>query len=147
MKRILIPCVVVISLLSAACKKSNNAPLPTTMTFVLNKDTVWKSANVITDNQNTGTVFITGTSTDGSKSLAITLSGYTGKKQTFVVDYRGPGGNMTGNTGMYKDGSSGIAARAGKIVITEVSDKLIKGTFDLHYLQDDMLGSFTAPAR
>ncbi len=147
MKRILIPCVVIITLLSIACKKKISDPLPTNMTFVLNKDTVWKSANVITDNQNTGTIFITGTSSDGSKSLSLTLSGYAGKKQTFLVDYRGPGGNMTGNTGMYKDGSSGITARAGKIVVTEVTDKLIKGNFDLHYLQEDMLGSFTAPAR
>ena len=98
MKRILIPCVVIITLLSIACKKKISDPLPTNMTFVLNKDTVWKSANVITDNQNTGTIFITGTSSDGSKCLSLTLSGFPCKKQTFLVDYRGPGGNMTGNT-------------------------------------------------
>ena len=117
------------------------------MAFALNGDTIWTTTNVRTDNPQTGNIFITGTSEDGQKSMSIALTGYTGTKKTFLVDYRGPGGNMTGNTGMYKDGTTGIAARTGKIVITEVNGQILKGYFDLYFLQDEMRGNFVTSSK
>jgi hypothetical protein len=139
-------CILALSLAATSCKKKTT-PLPTTMTFVLDKDTLWTTTNVQTDNKNNGTVYINAVSSDGQESLDITLSGYTGAKKTFLVDYRGTGGNINGNTGMYRNGTDAIMARAGKIVITSVSDELITGTFDLFYLQTNFKGSFTAPAK
>jgi len=129
-----------------ACKKKE-AALPTTMTFVLDKDTLWTTTNVVTDASTAGTAYITGTSKDGTQSLDIALSGFTGGKKTYTVDYRGAGGNINGNTGMYRNGSSSIMARTGKIVITEVANNVMKGTFDLYYQQSNFKGSFTAPLK
>ena len=139
---ILIPAIMVVS----ACKKKSD-PLPTTMTFFLDKDSLWTTKNVVTDASTAGTVYITGTSPDGSQSLDIALTGFTGGKKTYTVDYRGTGGNITGNTGMYRNGSNSIMARTGKIVITEVGNNVMKGTFDLYYQQSNFKGSFTAPLK
>jgi len=117
------------------------------MTLVMGKDTLWTTTNVVTDNQNAGTVYINGTSPDGSQSLDITLSGFTSSKKTYTVDYRGPGGNMTGNTGHYRNGSTSMMARTGKITITDVSAELMKGTYDFYYLQSNFRGTFAAPLR
>ena len=145
MKKLIIP-VFTVLLAAGACKKKSD-PLPTTMTMVVNNDTLWTSTNVDTDNKDMGTVYITGTSTDGNESLDLTISGFTNRKGTFVVDYRGPGGNINGNTGMYRKGSEAIMARAGRIVVTEVSETLINGTYDLYYLQTNFKGSFVAHLR
>lgn len=139
-----------ISLLSflyfTACKKKSD-PLPTTITMVVNNDTLWTSTRVTTDNKNTGTVYIKGISTDGNESLDLTLSGFANKSNTFIVDYRGTGGNINGNTGMYRKGSEAIMARAGRIIITKVTETLITGTYDLYYLQTNFKGTFVAPLR
>jgi hypothetical protein len=145
MKKLIIP-VFAILLAAGACKKKSD-PLPTTITMVVNNDTLWTSTNVDTDNKDMGTVYIKGTSTDGNESLDLALSGFTNRKGTFVVDYRGTGGNINGNTGMYRKGSEAIMARAGRIVVTEVSETLITGTYDLYYLQTNFKGSFVAPLR
>ncbi len=131
---------------ATACKKKST-PLPTSMIVVLDKDTAFTTTSVTTDNQNNGTLYITGKSADGTRSLDIAITGYTGSKKTFVVDYRGVGGNINGNTGLYRDGSSSIISRAGNIMITEVGGDLIKGTFDFYYLQNNFKGTFTAPAK
>lgn len=146
MTKYLCSLLVVATLAATACKKKEPA-LPTTMTFVLNKDTLWTTTNVVTDASTAGTAFIRGTSKDGTQSLDIALSGFTGAKKTFNVDYRGPGGNITGNTGMYRNGSNSIMARTGKIVVTEVANKVMKGTFDLYYQQSNFTGTFTAPLK
>lgn len=145
MKKLIIP-VFAILLAAGACKKKSD-PLPTTITMVVNNDTLWTSTNVDTDNKDMGTVYIKGTSTDGNESLDLALSGFTNRKGTFVVDYRGTGGNINGNTGMYRKGSEAIMARAGRIIVTEVSETLITGTYDLYYLQTNFKGSFVAPLR
>jgi hypothetical protein len=129
-----------------ACKKKS-APLPTAMTVIVDADTAFVTTNVVTDNRSGSTIYITGKSSDGSQSLDITLSGYTANKKTFVVDYRGVGGNINGNIGLYRNGSTSVISRAGKIIITEVGNSVIKGTFDLYYLQTNIKGSFTAPAQ
>jgi major membrane immunogen (membrane-anchored lipoprotein) len=131
---------------STGCKKKKD-PLPTTMTFVMDKDTLWTTNNVVTDASTPGTVYITGTSKDGSQSLDIALTGFTGGKKTYTIDYRGTGGNITGNTGQYRNGSNSTMARTGKIVITEVANDVMKGTFDMYYLQSNFTGSFTAPLK
>jgi len=146
MKQLIIPILLLMVLAGVACKKKSD-PLPTTMTFGLNKDTLWTTTDVTTDNQNAGTVYISAKSSDGSKSMDIALSGYTGGKKIFYVDYRGPGGNINGNTGLYRDGSYSIMARTGKITITEVTGPIMKGTFDLTYNRDNFTGSFTAPSK
>ncbi len=130
---------------SMACKKKKET-LPSTMTVVVDKDTVWTTTNVATDASNAGKVYITGTNSDGIGRMDIAISNYQGIKGTFQVDNRGPGGNIYGNTGTYKNASTTIDARTGKIVVTEVTDKLIKGTFDLYFSQTNIKGSFTAPA-
>jgi len=145
MKKLIIP-VLTVLLAAGACKKKSD-PLPTTITMVVNNDTLWTSTNVDTDNKDMGTVYIKGTSKDGNESLDLTISGFTNRKGTFVVDYRGTGGNINGNTGMYRKGSEAIMARAGRIIVTEVSETLIKGTYDLYYLQTNFKGSFVAPLR
>jgi len=132
---------------AVACNKKKSNPVPTRMAFALNGDTIWTTNDVRTDNPQNGNIFITGTTADGQKSMSIGLTGYTGTKKTFLVDYRGPGGNMTGNTGMYKDGTTGITARTGKIVITEVNGDILRGYFDLHFLQDDMKGTFLTSSK
>ena len=137
---------IILLLAFVACKKKSE-PLPTAMTFVLDKDSLWTTTNVTTDNQNTGLVFIRGTSKDGTETLDIAISGFKADKGTFMVDYRGPGGNITGNTGMYKKGVNTIMASTGKIVITSVTDQVINGTFDFFYLQTNFKGAFTAPAK
>jgi hypothetical protein len=146
MKKLIIPILTVL-LAAGACKKKSDPPLPTTMTMVVNNDTLWTSTNVDTDNKDMGTVYIKGTSTDGNESLDLALSGFTNRKGTFVVDYRGTGGNINGNTGMYRKGSEAIMARAGRIVVTEVTETLINGTYDLYYLQTNFKGSFVASLR
>ena len=145
MKKLLLPLILMIIAVSACQKKSD--PLPTTITMVVNNDTLWTSTRVTTDNKNTGTVYIKGTSADGNESIDLTISGFANKKNTLVVDYRGTGGNINGNTGMYRKGSEAIMARAGRIIVTEVTDKLITGTYDLYYLQTNFKGSFVAPLR
>lgn len=145
MKKLIIP-VLTVLLVAGACKKKSD-PLPTTITMVVNNDTLWTSTNVDTDNKDMGTVYIRGNSTDGNESLDLTISGFTNRKGTFVVDYRGIGGNINGNTGMYRKGSEAIMARAGRIIVTEVSETLITGTYDLYYLQTNFKGSFVAPLR
>jgi hypothetical protein len=145
MKKLIIP-VLTVLLAAGACKKKSD-PLPTTFIMVVNNDTLWTSTNVDTDNKDMGTVYIRGTSTDGNESLDLTISGFTNRKGTFVVDYRGTGGNINGNTGMYRKGSEAIMARAGRIIVTEVSETLIKGTYDLYYQQTNFKGAFVAPLR
>lgn len=139
---ILLPAIVC----TTACKKKEPA-LPTTMTFVMDKDTLWTTTDVVTDASTPGTAYITGKSKDGTQSLDIALTGFTGGKKTYLVDYRGVGGNVNGNTGMYRNGSNSIMARTGKIVITEVANNVMKGTFDFYYLQSNFTGSFTAPLK
>lgn len=138
--------IVIVAAMTGSCKKKKD-PLPVTMTFVLGKDTLWTTNNVVTDNENTGIVYITATNADKTQSLDLTLSEFTGGKKVYTVDYRGPGGNMTGNTGHYRDGSNSVMARAGKITITEVGSEVMTGTFDLHYLQTNFKGTFTAALR
>lgn len=129
---------------TAACKKKKDK-LPTTMTVVVDKDTVWTTSNVTTDASNAGIIFISATSGDGNGSMDISLSNYNGAKGTFLVDYRGPGGNITGNTGTYRKGNEVTNARTGKIVVTAVTGTLITGTFNLYYSQTNITGSFSAP--
>lgn len=148
MNKTLITCSVISLLVVAACKKKDNSPsLPTTMTVVVNKDTAWTSTNVTTDNKNTGTVYITGKSPDGNSSMELTISGYDGTKKTYTIDYRGPGGNIYGNLAQYKDDTSFVVSRSGRIVITGVTQTMISGTFKMYYLQTEINGSFEAPVK
>lgn len=134
-------------LLTISCKKKKTDPLPTAMTMVVNDDTVWTTTKVVTDASNAPTIYIKGTSPDGAESLSLAISGYKGAKGTFLVDYRGTGGNIYGNTAMYLQGSNAIEARTGKIVITSATETLITGTFDMYYQQTNFKGTFTAPAK
>ncbi len=132
--------------LAAACGKKETA-LPTDFRMKYDKDTILVTNAVTTDNKGTGTVYITAMSTDGKQKMEITLSGYKGVRGAFQVDYRGAGGNMTGNTGMYAVGSNVAMARSGNINVTEVSGGLIKGNFTLFYQNSEMRGSFAAPEK
>jgi len=146
MKHLIIPILIVL-LAALACNKKSDPPLPTTMTMIVNNDTLWTTTKVTTDNKNKGIVYIKGTSADGNESLDLAISDFANRKNTFIVDYRGTGGNINGNTGLYRKGSEAIMARAGRIVVTEVSETLITGTYDLFYLQTNFKGTFVAPLR
>lgn len=133
-------------LVTISCKKKTD-PLPTAMTMVLNNDTVWTTTKVVTDASNAPTIYIKGTSPDGAEGLSLAISGYKGTKGTFLVDYRGTGGNIYGNTAMYQQGANAIEARTGKIVITSATETLITGTFDMYFQQTNFKGTFTAPTK
>ena len=130
----------------SACGKKETA-LPTDFRLKYDKDTIMVTNVVTTDNKGTGIVYITAVSTDGKQKMEIALSGYKGVRGAFQVDYRGPGGNMTGNTGMYTVGTSVAMARSGNINVTAVEGGLIKGNFTLFYQSSELRGSFSAPEK
>mgnify|MGYP001810747949 CR=1 FL=1 len=132
-------------LLSAVACGKKEAALPTDFRLKYNKDTIMVTSNVSTDNKNTGTIYITARTSDGAQTMELAISGYKGVRGSFGVDYRGPGGNMTGNTGRYSTATTTSMARSGTISITEVSGGLIKGNFTLFYQSDEWRGSFAAP--
>ncbi|GAA4470113.1 hypothetical protein GCM10023093_30680 [Nemorincola caseinilytica] len=146
MKKILSIVAILLVTLSMACKKKQDKVLPTDMRAALDKDTVLVTSNV-TNTISNGVMYIEGVSDDGGRELELAITGFTGAKKIFTIDYRGPGGNMTGNTGSYKDGSNMIMARNGKISVTEVTADVIKGTFTLFYMQAEIRGTFTAPRK
>jgi hypothetical protein len=129
-----------------ACKKKET-PLPTDFRMRYDKDTVLVTNIVDTDDRGTGLVYITARSTDGKQKMEFTLSGFKGLKGAFQVDYRGAGGNITGNMAMYAVGTDVIMARSGNINVTDVSGGLIKGNFTLFYQSSEMRGTFAAPEK
>ena len=136
-------CLLVVGL-CMACHKEDEKVLPTDMRVKVDNDTAMITTNVTTTN-GTGVVYINGVTNDGSRKVELAITGYAGKKNIFVIDYRGPGGNMTGNTLVYKNGAELVNARSGNITITSVETDIIKGTFDAFYQQMVIRGSFTAP--
>lgn len=130
----------------AACGKKN-AALPTDFRMKYNKDTIMVTNNVTIDDKKTGTIYITAQTADGVHTMELALTGYKGVRGSFAVDYRGPGGNMTGNTGKYTKGTYVIVARSGSINVTGVSGGLIKGNFTLFYQNDEWRGTFAAPEK
>lgn len=129
----------------SACSKDNGPSVPTSMTTLVNNDTLWTTTRVVTD-ASSGFVFVNGTSPDGSQKVSLTIYDYKGRGGTFNIDYRGPGGNVGINMGQYSTETDLLVARGGKIIIEEVTNTYIAGTFEFFYLQTRVKGSFTAPA-
>ncbi len=130
----------------SACKKNEETTPAGDMLVMINKDTAFVTTDVKASITSTNTLYITGKSRDDDKKVSMTLSDYQRKKGNFLIDYRGTGGNIYGNTGQYFEGSNLTEARAGGIVITEVKGGLIKGNFTFYYQNTEIHGSFTSPA-
>ncbi len=129
----------------AACNKDKGTPIPTEMTTVWNGDSLWTTTNVTTDASNAGLLFITGKSPDGTEKISLSISDYKGRPGTFEIDYSGTGGNTKVNMGQFTNGTEMIVARVGKVVIDVVTNTFITGKYELHYMQEHIIGTFTAP--
>ena len=127
----------------AACKKHSDRPA-VWMTMLLNSDTAWTTTNVSTDNQNSGNVYITGTNSATNEQISLAISGFVEGKKAYYIDYRGVGGNITGNTGTYSKGSGLLYASTGNIFVTSVTGNTINGSFDLYLPNQHINGFFTA---
>lgn len=131
-----------VTMFSSACKKEE-IKLPTEMRVVVNSDTAFITTNVTSSTRTANFLYITGTSTDGSKKIELGLSKYSGKPGNFPIDRRG----LDGSTAYYRNSGSLVEAENGRIVITTVADGVVRGTFNLYYQSTYISGSFTAPEK
>lgn len=144
MKQIITTLTLLLIVFCLACKKKEKV-LPTDMRAAVNKDTVMRTTYVTAKSSTAGPIYINGVTEDGDQKLMLTITGYQGVKGVFKIDYRGPGGNMTGNTGYYLKGINEVMARSGNITITAVEADVLRGTFTLFYDQTEIRGSFVSP--
>lgn len=114
------------------------------MTMAINTDTVWKTTELTTDNQNNGVVYITGTNAATDEKISLTINNFVESKKAYYIDYRGVGGNVNGNMAAYSKGSSLYYASTGNIYVTSVTGNAINGTFDLFMPSQRINGVFTA---
>lgn len=130
-------------ILNAGCKKKGGDNLPVTLSATITKDSAFTTTNVTTTNEGNGTVYIVAKG-GYDQEIDMALTGVTGTKQTFKIDYRGVGGNITGNTLQYRKGSTSFMTTFGQMQVTSVSGNLMYGTFSAHFDYTDVEGTFTA---
>lgn len=128
-----------------SCKKKEEQ-IPVTLTAKITYDSAFTTTNVRTDNQNNGIVYLTAKG-GNDQEIKIMLSDFVEAKKTYLIDYRGTGGNITGNTLMYRKGSNAVMARGGSVRVTEVTNKTFTATYSSYFQGVDITGTFTAAIR
>ena len=124
----------------SACKKAST-PVKTTMTLYFNGDSSWTSSNVTTQNDGSGTVYITGNSADGNNSLALDIGDYRAGNATYTIaSINTPHGSFAS----YETVGTAYAAVSGQIVVTDYSTNTIQGSFSFTSAKANISGTFTA---